>query len=357
MKCKGIGLILLGCLIWPAVVVASESALVEEIRTILREQALRKPDEMQLNALNSENLDKGLKEIDAWADLIKASDSSSDSSAAGIGGELYMDGGRPWVMPYANSPLTRAGIEDRFELYAVDNKPVGEVQLADIAQLLTGNGGHVLTLKICRAGCGEPENLRVTLEPMYKQSVEQVTVAGQSMLRIRSFKVWETRFLLEQSSIAMDGATPLVLDLRDCQGGDLFEAMDAAAVFLQGGKELAATLDRESSRRRYYSPYSIKVTSPLILLVSRNTASAGEVFAGILQAQGRAVLAGQRTRGKCVSQTERGLSDGSQLHFTNLEIELPGGMVCQDKGLQPDIELTTAEVRSSYQIMSRLRSQ
>lgn len=95
----------------------------------------------------------------------------------------------------------------------------------------------------------------------------------------------------------------------------------------------------------------------MTLLVSRNTASAGEVFAGILQLHGRAVLAGQQTRGKCVSQIERRLSDGSQLHFTNLAIELPGGIVCQDKGLEPNIKLTAEEVRNSYLLLSRLHSQ
>jgi carboxyl-terminal processing protease len=347
----------MGCFIWPAAVMASESTLVEEIRTILREQALNKPDESQLNALTSQNLKKGLKAIDPWADVIIKPDLLSDSSTAGIGGELYMDKGRPWVMPYANSPLTRAGIEDRIELYAVNDKLVEGVPLAEIAQLLTGNEGRVLGLKICRSGCDEPENLQIALEPIRKSSVEQVTVAGQTILRVRGFKVWETRFLLERSLATMDGFTPLILDLRDCQGGDLFEAMDVAALFLQGGKELAATVDRESRRRRYYSPYSIKVTKPLTLLVSRNTASAGEVFAGILQAQGRAVLAGKQTRGKCVSQTVRRLSDGSQLHFTNFEIELPDGIHCQDKGLQPDIELTEEEVRNDTLLMARLRGQ
>lgn len=357
MKCKGIRLILVGCFIWSAAVMASESALVEEIRTLLREQALSRPDESQLNALNSENLHAGLKEIDVWADLIKAPDAFRDSVTAGIGGELYMDEGQPWIMPYANSPLTRAGIDDRFQLHAVNGIPVSELPITEIARLLTGNEASVLPLKICEAGCGEPEILLVKLEPIQKQSVEQVTVAGQTILRVRSFNVWETRFFLERFLAAMDGATPLILDLRDCQGGDLFEAMDAAALFLQGGEELVATVDRENRRKYYYSPYSIKVTNPLTLLVSRNTASAGEVFAGILQLHGRAVLAGQQTRGKCVSQIERRLSDGSQLHFTNLAIELPGGIVCQDKGLEPNIKLTAEEVRNSYLLLSRLHSQ
>jgi len=72
---------------------------------------------------------------------------------------------------------------------------------------------------------------------------------------------------------------------------------------------------------------------PLTILVGVDTASAAEIFAGILQKAGRANLVGRHTRGKCVSQTDFTLTDGSILRLTNLQVFFSDGSTCQGKGL------------------------
>ena len=56
----------------------------------------------------------------------------------------------------------------------------------------------------------------------------------------------------------------------------------------------------------------------------------------MLRHYGVARLVGERTFGKCSSQTDLRLSDGSVLRLTNREVVLPGGESCSGGGLEPD---------------------
>ena len=342
-------------LAWGLPLLATEPRVVEEVQAILRDQALYVPDELQFKALAQGDLVSGIKMIDPWARLVLSGDDAD--SIAGIGAELYQSGQRTWLMPYVNGPLFRAGIKDRVELYKVNGHRVAELSLPDILRMLKGGIGEVLQVEICKPSCKSPLTLALVLEKTPFSAVEEVDFGGQRIIRVRSFLERETRIFLETLVGATTDYTPLILDLRDCQGGDLFEALDSAALFLPAGSELATTYDRHGIKQRFYSPQTTrKITSPLTIWISGETASAGEIFAGILRQQGRARLVGMKSRGKCISQTKKRLSDGSLLYFTNLEIRLPGGVSCQDAGIEPDITLSVEELRSSRLILDRLQS-
>lgn len=326
---------LFGLPVQPAV--ADPGQRLQEIRALLREQALVVPGEHRLAALDSGNLREGLRSIDPWADWREGE--TGGALAAGIGADLYSEAGRHWLMPHAGGALMQAGFLDRVELRGVDGAAVAGLATAAVARMLSGDPGETRRLALCPPGCAASLTLVLELESSRPQSVEHLHVGGRDVIRIRRFVGWETRSFLETLVRSSAHRAPLLLDLRDCQGGDLFEAMDAAALFLPAGAELAAVRGRHGSPSLFRAPGGQKIDTRATLLVSRHTASAGEVFAGILQAHRVARLVGERTRGKCVSQTERMLSDGSILTFTNLAIELPGGVGCQGVGLAPDLVL------------------
>ena len=327
---------------WLIVVLAlsaagAEHAPLEEIRRLLREQALVAPDEALLSALDGANLRQGLRAIDPWAEWWKPDRTvASVAGGAGIGAEIYAEEGRLWLMPNAGGPLMRGGIIERVELRAVDGITVAGRTVGEVAERLAGEVGETKRIEICATGCAAPRTLTLDLERVQPLSVELLDVAGSEVIRIRHFVGWETRSFLESLLQRSADPGPLLLDLRDCQGGDLFEAMDAAARFLPAGAELASLGDRNGESEVYRAPVGWKSNTPLKIFISRHTASAGEIFAGILQAHGVARLVGERSRGKCVSQTERTLSDGSVLRFTNRAVSLPGGRGCNGVGLVPD---------------------
>jgi carboxyl-terminal processing protease len=130
----------------------------------------------------------------------------------------------------------------------------------------------------------------------------------------------------------------LVLDLRGCPGGDLAAAVDLAADFLPEGAVVATVVDGEGDETVYRSQSEHPRTLPLVLLVDGGTASAAEVFAGALQAHGRAVVAGERTYGKGTAQH---LMPGAG-YCTVASIRLPDGEPIEGRGVVPDLPSSPA---------------
>jgi len=96
----------------------------------------------------------------------------------------------------------------------------------------------------------------------------------------------------------------LVVDLRRNGGGSLEEALSLTGLFLKSGP-IVQTKDYNGSIRISSDPDpGIAYSGPLIVLTSRQSASASEIFAAALQDYGRAVIAGDKnTFGKGTVQT------------------------------------------------------
>ena len=96
----------------------------------------------------------------------------------------------------------------------------------------------------------------------------------------------------------------LVVDLRRNGGGSLEEALSLTGLFLKSGP-IVQTKDYNGSIRISSDPDpGIAYSGPLIVLTSRQSASASEIFAAALQDYGRAVIVGDKnTFGKGTVQT------------------------------------------------------
>jgi carboxyl-terminal processing protease len=140
------------------------------------------------------------------------------------------------------------------------------------------------------------------------------------------------------------GARGLVLDLRHNGGGLVKEAQLVASAFLSDGRIV-------SLRGRGVEPQTLNATgdpiaksTPLVVLVDRDTASASEIVAGALQDHDRAKIVGTRTFGKGVFQEVIELRNGGALditagqYFTPKGRNLGGGGVKQGAGIQPDVK-------------------
>ena len=339
----------------PAIAVSPQ--VLEEIRSVLQKEALFAPDAGQLSALSSDNLSEMLRQIDPWAEWNERKEEIQDSNRqlrANIGAELFIENGKVWLMPYADGPLMQAGILDRVQLAEVNERAIDDLSLDDVASLLQGDDGQSIKLSVCMTDCKVQKQITVVLQPYASHSVEKVIIENQPVIRVRRFEGWETRLFLESELKGYSENQLIILDLRDCQGGDLFEAMDAASLFVSSNKTLALTVDNKETKTTFYSPETFKIQNPIVILTSHNTASAGEIFSGILQMHGRAKLVGSTTRGKCVSQKEKLLSDGSVLKFTNISVEFADGQSCQNSGLKPDMHINDSVIYDSHEVLRRL---
>lgn len=96
----------------------------------------------------------------------------------------------------------------------------------------------------------------------------------------------------------------LVVDLRKNGGGSLEEALSLTGLFLKSGP-IVQTKDYNGTIRISSDPDSgIAYAGPMVVLTSRQSASASEIFAAALQDYGRAVVVGDKnTFGKGTVQT------------------------------------------------------
>jgi len=134
------------------------------------------------------------------------------------------------------------------------------------------------------------------------------------------------------------GATSLVLDLRDNRGGLVTAGVEVAKLFLQEGSLVVSTEGRGGARTRQEFASKQPITDrPLMVLVNGSTASAAEIVSGALRDNCRAALVGERTFGKGLIQSVYELSDGSALVITVGRYITPAGTDIDREGIVPDL--------------------
>ncbi|MDR3612668.1 MAG: S41 family peptidase [Candidatus Obscuribacterales bacterium] len=104
--------------------------------------------------------------------------------------------------------------------------------------------------------------------------------------------------------------------------------------------------DVQTAARR---PLLIPATMPLMVLVNGESASASELFSGMMQANRRALIIGESTVGKGVGQTVIDLPYGRSLHVTTFEF-LPGGMKSDWTGVIVDKAVSPVHGKNNAQV-------
>jgi carboxyl-terminal processing protease len=134
------------------------------------------------------------------------------------------------------------------------------------------------------------------------------------------------------------GVHGLVLDLRGNPGGTLDEAVLIASQFLPQGARVVSTEGRAKGSGQNYDASRPKpeLDWPLAVLVDGGSASASEIVAGALQDHDRAVLVGDTTFGKGVSQQIFPLRTGmGALQLTVSHYRTPSGRSIHRQRLSP----------------------
>jgi carboxyl-terminal processing protease len=140
--------------------------------------------------------------------------------------------------------------------------------------------------------------------------------------------------------LASDGATALVLDLRGNPGGDMDAAIRLADHFLPRGAIVARVIDEGGDEVIHEARGDRPHPYPIVTIVDGGTASAAELFAGCLQAHDRALVVGERTRGKGAVQAVLPAPDGAgAVYATVARCALPGGDPIEGVGVRPDVEI------------------
>lgn len=141
------------------------------------------------------------------------------------------------------------------------------------------------------------------------------------------------------------GVKGVVLDLRRNGGGFLGEAVDLAGLFVKTGPVVQVRDAAGRTNRLRDDNEKLVWDGPLVVLVSRLSASASEIVAGALQNERRALIVGDKsTHGKGTVQAVYNLQnfDPAQKSAAKVTIQkwyAPSGDSIQLKGIHSDIVL------------------
>ena len=263
----------------------------------------------------------------------------------------------------ANGPASRSGILPGDILTAVNGVPTSGKLLDDIiCDEIRGEAGTAVTVTIYRPDTGETlvkEIKRAVLENFSVKSRMLTDQIGYVQITLFDERTAE-QFEQAVTTLQAQGMRRLIIDLRDNPGGILASAVDMLAYLLPPGK-IAYTMDKNGEGTLYQSKDGYLIESgypekepafrllkkkdehelklPMAVLVNQNSASAAELFAGVLKDYHWAAIVGEQTFGKGIVQNVFSLTDGSAVTLTVSQYYTPSGYEIHQNGITPDVKI------------------
>lgn len=227
----------------------------------------------------------------------------------GIGVLIGIRGGKVTILtPIEGTPAYRLGLRAGDIIEAVDGQSTADMDLDEVARRLRGPEGTTVRVTIIRPGLPEPLEFQVTRARVPTDSVRYAFLLDERTAYIRIGEFTRTtghEVAAALKNLTNQGATRLILDLRDNPGGLVDSAVEVAGLLLQPGQRVFSTRGRTAdSFQDYRVPRDGQhFEGPVVVVVNQTTASAAEIVAGAIQDHDRGLVVGEPTFGKGVVQT------------------------------------------------------
>jgi carboxyl-terminal processing protease len=306
--------------------------------SLIRELDTYYVDQIDPEQLLTVGIQAMLEELDPYTEYIPEEESDdfrmlTTGEYAGVGALIGNRGeGNIVLMPYTGFPAQNAGIRIGDLLLKVDSVAVQKKSTSEVSELLKGPANTGVTVTVKR---GE-DTLQFSLNRK-KISLKNVPFYGKldektGYIKLSDFTTnasAEVRNALV--NLKAQGATQIVLDLRDNPGGLINEAVEIVNLFIPKGKEVVKTIGKLQQVNYTYKTTKTPVDKEIgvIVLINERSASAAEIVAGALQDYDRAVLLGQKSFGKGLVQTTLPLSFNTQIKITTAKYYIPSGRCIQ----------------------------
>ncbi len=238
--------------------------------------------------------------------------------------------------PYPMSGY-RQGVRPGDIVSSIDGQDASSLSLRQAYALLEGDEKSLVSFSVVRAGTAEPIEFLLIRET---QQPKNVSYAGSltdnpsiAVVKLNQFgrgAASEVKSAIEE----LDNNTKvsgLLLDLRGNPGGIVNEAVELCGLFLPAASTVVSTRSKSPEKNvTYKTPRQpVFLDLPVIVLVDSVSASASEIVAGALQDYDRAVIVGDQSYGKGLTQIIRPLPYNTSLKVTNDRFYLPSNRSIQ----------------------------
>ena len=248
------------------------------------------------------------------------------------------------IKPIPASPAYKHGIASLDKILSINGVTTFGANIDNLIEVMRGAPGTEVTMSLLRQDALGPEELKIKREIIEVKSVASHVTTGPKgnvlHLTIDTFSsrtAQEVAEHLKNFKQKYEAPRGVILDLRSNPGGLLDQAVAVADMFLDNGVIVATKGRREEIE--YVSSREHDTTTPMIVLIDGDSASASEIVAGALQDHNRALIVGQRSFGKGSVQTVFELPGDTAVKITIARYYTPKGRSIQSYGIVPDINL------------------
>ena len=309
-------------------------------QTLIRELRLYYVDDIQSAKIIKTSIDEMLVSLDPYTvyypeSKIEDFKFMTTGQYGGVGAIIRKDSLNIIIdQVYKDYPADRAGIRPGDILKMVENKKVTNINTDDVSELLKGVPGTDVSITVFRPFRKQEISFTVKREKIQVKNVPYYGMINSETgyIKLTGF----TQSAYEEVKEALNklkkqNAKNLILDLRGNPGGLLGEAVKITSLFVNKGTDVVSTKGKVKQQNHAYKtkekPKDTKIK--IVVLVSRNSASAAEIVSGALQDLDRAVILGQRTYGKGLVQIFRDLSYNAKIKITTSKYYIPSGRCIQ----------------------------
>jgi carboxyl-terminal processing protease len=253
----------------------------------------------------------------------------------GIGVTIVtIDGDITALNVFEGSPAYKKGIRkgDVISKIAGENAKGWNTEQAMLK--LRGPRGTPVQIEIKRRGYDAPIPLELTRDEVTIPTVPAYFMidASTGYIRMQDFGENTDRDVKHAlRDLSSKGMRRLLFDIRGNPGGPLDQAIKVANEFLPRGKMIVYTRGRVANADQDYraTEDSEFTDMPIVMLASRNSASASEIVTGALQDHDRAYVVGETTFGKALVQSVYRITAGAGLALTTAHYYTPSGRLIQ----------------------------
>ena len=271
-------------------------------------------------------------------DEVSAYEAADTAGGVGVGLVLTRQYYIQVVAARDASPAAEAGLLPGDYIRAIDDNPTRLMSIVRARQLLRGEPGSTVTLTVIRGNAAEPTEIELTRNGGRSANVTSRLVApGVGYLRIAEFdETTMGAIVAAAETLGQQRAERLLIDLRGSATGAFADGIDAARLFTDAD----TLVIRESSVEQQpvtEAGREPSITWPVVIMTSRGTAGAAELFTAALTDTGRAETVGLRTAGSAAEQTLIRLPDGGGLLLTSMRYLTASGEPIHRAGVTPTV--------------------
>lgn len=237
--------------------------------------------------------------------------------------------------PYKGSPADNAGLKIGDKIVAINGQDMRGAKVADISKLLRGEPNTTVKVTIERLLTGEREEIKIRRQRISIPSIPYAGYVAEGVGYIRHSDFTERCYEDMRAAIirlqSEGELKSLVLDYRNNGGGLLSSAVDILSLFVPKGTMVVEMRGRgKDNTKKFYTQYDpLLPSTPLVILINNNSASAAEIVSGTLQDLDRGVLIGQRSYGKGLVQSTMPLGYNAYAKITTAKYYIPSGRCIQ----------------------------